>query len=125
MEIIVDDRERSIIPYIKILSDEKNFNYKVQRCQVGDYAIAYKGYILLAIERKTWIDLASSLRDGRKENVNKLIALREKTGCQIAYLIEGNASPPFKQMYSRIPYKNLRARGNSNTSQVKQRGLQW
>ena len=43
--------------------------------------------ILFVIERKTWTDLASSLRDGRKENNKKLLKIREETKCQLIYLI--------------------------------------
>jgi ERCC4-type nuclease len=109
MEIIVDDRERAVFDYLEECSHNSHINYKIQRNEVGDYAITYKGYILLIIERKTWVDLAASLRDGRKENVNKLIALREKTGCQIGYLIEGDATPSFDKKFGRMPLKNLRS----------------
>ena len=109
MEIIVDDRERAIIPYLEDVSHTTHLNYKIQRNEVGDYAITYKGCILMVIERKTWTDLAASFRDGRKENILKLLELRERTGCQIAYLIEGDATPIKTKLYSRIPIKNLRA----------------
>lgn len=109
MEIIVDDRERAIFEYLEEASSKYMMNYKIQRNEVGDYAICYKGYILLLIERKTWVDLAASIRDGRKENVQKLLAVREKTGCQVGYLIEGDASPRFDKKYGNLPVKNLRA----------------
>lgn len=109
MEIIVDDREKAVFPYLEDASHKYLIDYKIQRNEVGDYAICYKGYILMIIERKTWEDLAASMRDGRKANVQKLISVREKTGCQIAYLIEGNATPPFDKKYGRLPVKNLRA----------------
>ena len=109
MEIIVDDREKAIIPFMAEISLKYNINYKVQRNQIGDYAIIYRDNILLIIERKTWLDLAASMRDGRKENVKKLLNLREQTGCNIAYLIEGDANPAFTKKYGRLPVKNLRA----------------
>jgi ERCC4-type nuclease len=62
MEIIVDDREKAIIPYLEPQANKFVIPYKVQRNEVGDYAIVYKGYILMIIERKTWVDLASSFR---------------------------------------------------------------
>jgi len=71
MEIIVDDRERAIVQYMQQYSDELHINFKVKRLEVGDYAIVYKNHIICTIERKTWIDLAAIMRDGRKENVNK------------------------------------------------------
>jgi len=109
MQLIIDDRERAVVPYLAEYSGKTHIDYKIQRNEVGDYAITYLDYILLVIERKTWTDLSASFRDGRKENVNKLLELRERTGCQIAYLIEGNATPPSNYLYGRIPVKNLRA----------------
>lgn len=109
MEILVDDREKAIIPFMEDESEKFHIDYKVQRNTVGDYVIAYKGFILLVIERKTWNDLSASMRDGRKANIEKLINLRESTGCQIAYLIEGNATPAIDKKYERLPVKNLRA----------------
>jgi ERCC4-type nuclease len=109
MEIIIDDREKAIFPYLEDASNKYNITYKIQRNEVGDYAITHKGYILMIIERKTWNDLSASMRDGRKANIQKLTALREQTGCQIAYLIEGNATPPFDKKFGRLPLKNLRA----------------
>lgn len=109
MEIIIDDREKAVFPYLEDASHKYLINYKIQRNEVGDYAICYAGYILMIIERKTWEDLSASMRDGRKNNIQKLLAVREKTGCQIAYLIEGNATPPFDKKYGRLPLKNLRA----------------
>jgi ERCC4-type nuclease len=109
MEIIVDDRERAVVPYLQTYSIKTNIDYKIQRNEVGDYAITYKGYILMAIERKTWTDLSASFRDGRKDNIKKLIELRNRTGCQLAYLIEGPAAPPLSQLFGRIPVRALRA----------------
>lgn len=109
MEIVIDDRERVVVPFLEDASHKYHLNYRIQRNEVGDYAIVYKGHILMIIERKTWVDLASSFRDGRKGNIVKLIGLREQTGCQIAYLIEGNATPAFSAKYGRLPIRNLRA----------------
>jgi len=109
MEILVDDREKAIIPFMESVSEKYHIDYKIQRNTVGDYVIVYKGYILLVIERKTWNDLSASMRDGRKANIEKLINLRESTGCQIAYLIEGNATPSLDKKYGRLPVRNLRA----------------
>lgn len=109
MEIVVDDREKAVVPYLAQYASKTTIDYKVQRNEVGDYAITYKGYILMIIERKTWVDLSASFRDGRKGNVQKLIELRNRTGCQIAYLIEGPATPPLTQLFGRIPVRALRA----------------
>ena len=109
MELIVDDRERAVIEHILDLSETYHIKCTVKRLTVGDYAIVYENRVMLIIERKTWEDLASSLRDGRKANINKLINLRTSTNCQIIYLIEGDAYPKPDKMFSRTPCKNLRA----------------
>lgn len=109
MEIIIDDRERTIIKYIDSFSKKFNINFTVKRLEIGDYAITYCDHILLVIERKTWDDLAASIRDGRKDNIKKLLSLRSDTGCDIAYLIEGKAFPKPDKKFKNIPYKNLRA----------------
>ena len=109
MEIIVDDRERSVIPYMEKYSGKYDIIYKVQRCNSGDYAVTYNGNIILLIERKTWVDLAASMRDGRKDNIQKMFSIRDEAKCKLAYIIEGNATPNFNSMYSNIPLKNLRA----------------
>lgn len=111
IELIIDDRERKIIPYIKSLTniDIYAINYKIDRITVGDYAIMYRGHVLLTIERKTWTDLASSFRDGRKQNVKKLIELRKNTNCKIIYIIEGPVFATPNKLFGRIPHKNLEA----------------
>ena len=108
-ELLVDDRERHVIPFLLATADKNHIVVKVQRLTVGDYAVVSSGKVLVVIERKTWVDLAQSFRDGRKENVNKLINARAETGCKLVYLIEGDAYPMGNKLYSMIPAKNLRA----------------
>jgi ERCC4-type nuclease len=107
--IIIDDRERAIFPYLDQPSAEYKIPYKVQRINVGDYAICTGAEIKIIIERKTWTDLAASFRDGRKENVAKLISARQETRCVLVYLIEGHTCPRPGALFGRIPYANLRA----------------
>ena len=108
-QIIVDDREQRVIPYFEQASLPANISFKVSRINYGDYSVLYRERILFVIERKTWKDLASSIKDGRKHNVNKMIKIREDTGCHLMYLIEGNPLPSRKTRFCRIPYKNLRS----------------
>lgn len=109
IEIIADDREKYVIPFLKEQSDKLNISYKVERINIGDFAISYNNRIVAIIERKTWVDLAQSMRDGRKQNIQKLLDLRKQTGCLIVYLIEGIACPPEKSFFSNIPYRYLRS----------------
>jgi ERCC4-type nuclease len=109
IEIVIDDREQKVIPFFNGYAMPPNITFNVARINHGDYSIIYKNHILFVIERKTWTDLASSLRDGRKENNKKLLKIREETKCQLIYLIEGNPIPSSNKVFSRVPYKALRS----------------
>ena len=109
MNIIIDDRERAVIPHFNAYEFPPDVTFSVSRITTGDYSILYENKILFIIERKTWKDLASSIKDGRKNNVENLLKLRNETGCIILYLIEGNPLPNPNAIFCRIPYKNLRA----------------
>lgn len=106
LQLVVDDRESAVIPFFA--EEYNDIEVKVKRLQIGDYAIMQDNNVLLCIERKTFSDLSASIRDGRINNTNKLISLREQTGCKLIYLIESNKSryKPNKK-FARIPYKNL------------------
>jgi ERCC4-type nuclease len=106
MELVIDDRESKIIKIIP-----KDFPYKItiKRIQYGDYIIYQDNKLLFVIERKTWSDLASSIKDGRKDNIDKLLSLRAETNCIILYLIEGPARYRINDKINRIPFKNLQS----------------
>ena len=73
MELIIDDRESKVVPYFnssELFTKSDDITFKVDRCNIGDYCISFNKEIVIIIERKSWKDLASSIRDGRKENVN-------------------------------------------------------
>jgi ERCC4-type nuclease len=107
MELIIDTRESKIIPFFE--ESYTDITIQVKQIQIGDYAIYQNGVLLFIIERKTWQDLAASIRDGRKENINKLLLARDKTGCKILYLMEGKARYAPNKKIGRIPYKNLQS----------------
>ena len=82
----------------------------IEQITIGDYAISLNGEIKVIIERKTWSDLAATIKDpDRKANHFKLLDLREKTGCTIVYIIEGVAFPPPERKFGGIPHKALLA----------------
>lgn len=123
IELIIDDREKAIFPYIK--SEIKKINYVIGRINVGDYAIVNhsSGQILAVIERKTLDDFAASFKDGRYENKDKMIKLREKTGCKLLFIIEknirsrivtetpdelrGKINPDPNKMFGRTTYRQI------------------
>ncbi len=77
----------------------------------GDYAIQANGHVIL-VERKTWEDLAASIKDKRIfRNHEKMLAARD-LGMRIVYLIEGRMPKP-STMDTRIqgiPMGNLVAK---------------
>jgi ERCC4-type nuclease len=109
MEIIADDRENSVSEYFKLLSEKYHIGYQIKRITIGDFAIVRDGKIIVIVERKTWTDLAASIRDGRKENIQKLLWLREQTGCIIMYIIEGNPFYNEDKTVSRMSIKGMRS----------------
>lgn len=105
--LIIDDRERKIVPFIKKICGDYSISYKIARLTVGDYAIMYNGHILAIIERKTWKDMAASIKDGRSKNVEKLKSVERETKCTVFYFVEGVLHPNPKHKTGHIPYKNL------------------
>jgi ERCC4-type nuclease len=109
MEIVCDDRERGVISELVKLQKKSGIKISVSRVKTGDFTIVGQdGTILANIERKTWKDLAASIKDGRTKNLQKQLQLREKTGCMVYYLIEGIAFPG-KKSFGRIKAKYLEA----------------
>lgn len=85
----IDYREKSII---KLIEDTNNFPFKYTVCNltIGDIVIKENDDILYIIERKTILDLAASITDGRfREQKQRLF--ESVNGCydKIIYLIEG------------------------------------
>lgn len=137
--LVADARERNgAIPHLDACIAENNKYYEKlaiaqgggeikfleDTIHVGDYAIlleepAANGTIrrrtTMVFERKTWKDLASSIKDGRSKSQHKALEeLREKTGCLVWYIIEGNFSYSDKTQIQHIPFQNLHAKIRHN-----------
>ena len=108
MELVVDDRERAVLIYLN-----KILKVQVDRITVGDYAFVYKKKVIVIVERKSLADLASSIKDGRMENNNKLLDAQKKHGCHILYIVEGSAYPNLERKIGRMPYKCLQGKLDS------------
>lgn len=110
--LVADKREREVIPHLRPLL--KDGAFKAAACRnaaagaaglleetihTGDYLLCRKTVgeagvkIVACFERKSISDFVSSVGDGRYENRRKMLELREKTGCQLYYIIEGKAFP--------------------------------
>lgn len=85
---------------------------------VGDYNImipsrynANRNLIAAVFERKTWKDLAASIKDQRTISQHKnMLGLRDTKGCFIYYIIEGNLTYGDETTHAHIPFKNLHAK---------------
>ena len=95
---------------IKYLEQHSDINIETKQITVGDYAICCNNNIKVIIERKTWKDLADTIKNPqRRSNHLKLLELRNKINCTIVYIIEGITHPSETRKFNRVPYKNLRA----------------
>ena len=100
--LIIDDRERNVVRHERAFATTQHV---IKRLIIGDYAIVSNADTILAtIERKSLSDYGASLKDGRHDNKEKLIELRETTGCRIIYIIEGPEFPSTSSVFGGIPY---------------------
>jgi ERCC4-type nuclease len=111
--LVVDARERSVLPFLE--DSLKEHAYVQGQINTGDYLVCQlppgggPPTIRACVERKTLKDFASSLRDGRYRNVEKMRELRARTGCQLYFFVEGPAFPALNRRFSRIPFANILA----------------
>ena len=135
--ILSDHREDTgAIPYIQPQLDTNNRNsiklpWKsgggmvlhqiVNNASIGDYAILVpskhnpeKNVLAAVFERKTWKDLAASLKDQRAMTQHKnMLELQAKKGCMLYYIMEGGLTYQDTTKIARIPFKNLHAKMRS------------
>lgn len=96
--LVSDTRERHVHGFIASLFGEAGAAHATAQINTGDYLVCRRlaggaPEILACIERKTVKDFAASLCDGRHENRLKMLDLRDRTGCQLYYFVEGPAYP--------------------------------
>jgi len=92
MIIKLDNRERTLLDGLEHAINDMNIQIEVRKenLTVGDFQIWYGDVPLLIIERKTWKDLASSIKDGRCETQDPNLRELNNIGCTTVMLIEGN-----------------------------------
>lgn len=131
--IWADDREsKGANPYFDAILCENNkkhafktkqfgggeISWKIQNVKIGDYHIfiprddnespANSSILALVIERKTWKDLAASIKDRRMiEQGTKMKSIQEQTGCRLMYIIEGRMHCEKSTMIGRTPFSAL------------------
>ena len=77
--LISDTRERAVHPFL---------NCRIEQINVGDYIIQNDN-VLACFERKTLVDYSNSIKEGRINNMKKMIKLREV--CQLFLIIENKS----------------------------------
>jgi len=101
--LFIDDREHIVIDELNKFPND--IQYIVKRLDISDYVIMQKDEsgICAIFERKTLNDQCSSMMDGRNNNTLKLLETRNKTNCDIYYIIEKcsyNGGIPLDNVYT-------------------------
>lgn len=106
--LLIDDRERQVSKYFAdIFAPVPIF---ISRLKFGDFQIVDEyNNVLIIIERKTWGDLAASIKDGRALNINELLNFRQYN-IGIVLLIEGEHSYTSNYRIANIPFKALQSK---------------
>ena len=130
--ILADTRENNgANPYLEVVCDENNKKniklqekagggiiiFEIKQITVGDYCILLKDKntsntkLAMVIERKTWKDLAASIKDNRINTQHKkLIDIKNKYNCCLLFIIEGKMTYKDDSDIGNIPFKNLHAK---------------
>ena len=87
--LVVDNRESAVFDEIERIFTNGNSDVIIEYKQlnIGDFIIMEDNCIRACIERKTLTDFIATIKDGRYENKDKMIKLREQTSCRLIYLI--------------------------------------
>ncbi len=104
MLLVIDNRERAVIQHTAELGV-----HECRQLTVGDYAIIHGQLLMAVIERKTLEDYAASFKDGRHHNRQKMLDMREKYGCRVYYIIEGQPHPPPDKFFGGIQYSKIQS----------------
>lgn len=133
--IVADAREREgANPYLEAAVSVANrtklepsaggapLAYIIDTITVGDYVImaqapGQRTFIpVVVIERKTWKDLAASIKDSRSKTQHaRMVELQQKTHCQCMYLIEGLFKHNDEHLVQGMFYRSLHSKIRHNT----------
>lgn len=131
--IKIDDREDKtkdgFVPLFHAHNTNKKINVSVEMCRLctGDFGVYYNGILVIVIERKTWNDLAGSIRNNRLDcQIKNMINLPDPNWKTKTYTKNKNPNvihnTPMKLMkiilvegvkrskHGRLPIKNLEAK---------------
>ena len=101
MELIIDSRENKILEQLEANPQlVSSYKYKKEYLDLGDFVISDGIGHTLFFERKTWADLAGSLKDGRyREQRSRLLEQRDSSAAEtikVCYIIEGLYGEEYK-----------------------------
>jgi len=104
-EIIADNRERYVTRHPEL------GQHTTAQLTIGDFIITRENngakHIAAIIERKEITDFAASLKDGRHNNKDKMIALRAKTHARVYYIVECQGRPKPADYFGGIAFRNI------------------
>lgn len=109
MRIKIDCREKDLIPICKNLNEEIDYKINIEtgNLLLGDVIVEDDdGSEIIIIERKTWKDLAASIRDGRYAEQSYRLNNCDIHNHNIIYLIEGDLKY-YNEKYTRIGKRSL------------------
>lgn len=139
--IVADHREKNgAIPFLEVCIVENNntnsklpigkgggdIKYAEKQLTIGDYTIMLdpmngaddEAQMAMIVERKTWKDLAASIKDSRmREQQQGMVKIAQSSGCYVYYIIEGKfaykdhsdvCGLPFKSLHTKIRHNLLR-----------------
>jgi crossover junction endonuclease MUS81 len=86
----IDYREKAIIKHIE--ENNPNISYKITNLPIGDFVFKQDMSIFYIIERKTILDLAASITDGRFREQKKRLLDSVGICDKIVYILEGSRS---------------------------------
>lgn len=101
LEFWIDHRERDLIPLLEDIAVAKTL-------ELGDAVFAIGGAPIAVFERKTWSDLAASIKDGRYRNQkNRLIEAYDARRVWYVFEGPGDFSPEDSAIVNGIPKSTL------------------
>lgn len=99
MEVVIDTRERALSDAL----NSANVSHSVSQMPIGDASISSDGEIRVIVERKTWADLASSIRDGRYRDQQERISSVVSDPRRVVYIIEGDVDRDYVPRHGKNP----------------------
>ena len=103
MKIVIDNREHTLAKLLKALNNDYEYNIpiEIKQLDLGDIAIHLDNEEIILMERKSFSDLASSIRDGRYAEQSYRLNGHSLHNHNIIYIIEGNISR-YSDKFSKI-----------------------